>query len=146
MNDTWFNRDLPVLDAIVQFLDEKGGLEIPDVNDIAERSGIEKAEVARAVLALEGVFIDLRKVMSGGDPGPWHIMAVSPQARLAVGQWPSPESVVDRLSAGLADAADKEPDGERSGRLRQAASLLGGSVRDVAVDVAAAVISRQVGV
>jgi len=66
------------------------------------------------------------------DPGPGR------------GQWPTGESLVRQLAGGPAAAAEDEPEPERKTRLRQAAALLGGTVRDVvAVDIAASVITEH---
>jgi hypothetical protein len=67
------------------------------------------------------------------------------QARQAAGLWPTPESLADRLVAALAQAAERETNEERRGWLKRTAEWLGSAGRDVAVDVTAAVISRQVG-
>jgi hypothetical protein len=56
-----------------------------------------------------------------------------------VGQWPTPEGLVDRLVQAFNDAADHEEDAERHYQLRQASGLLGETLRDVAVRVAATV-------
>jgi hypothetical protein len=64
---------------------------------------------------------------------------VTPEARQAVGQWPTPEGLVDRFVKALSDAAEREEDAERHYQLRQAAGLLGETVRDVAVRAAATI-------
>jgi hypothetical protein len=140
VKDTWASRDLPVLDATVALLEE---VDMPEVADIADRSGLAVADVARALQALDGVYVDLRLTM--GDPGAWFVQGVTPAARRAVGQWPTAESLIGQLVSGLEAAAEREDDPVRKGRLRQAASLLGGAVRDIAVDIAAKVIERGAG-
>jgi hypothetical protein len=145
MDDTWFSRELPVLDAVARFLDDSGGMDFPTIQTIAEITGLDVGDVGRAAITLDGSYIDLTKLLTGGDYGPWIITKITPRARQEVGQWPTPESVIDRLAAGLAQAADHEADSVRSGRIKETASLLSGSVRDVAVEVAAAVISRHMG-
>jgi hypothetical protein len=70
---------------------------------------------------------------------------VTPGARRAVGQWPTGESLVDRLAAGVAEAAEHEPDPERKRALKAAASGLGGMARAVVVNVATQMIEHKTG-
>lgn len=144
MENTWAARDLPVLDAIVKYLDDAVGMLIPQLRDIAELTGLEVKEVSKAALALESDhLITLGKSM--GDPGNWHVDAVPGEARRLVGQWPTAEQFVDEVAQRLSAAADEEPDPERRGRLRELASSAGDVARNVFVDVTSSVISRQMG-
>jgi hypothetical protein len=94
-------------------LDEPGHYFVA-VHEIAERTGLDKMEVARALDALEGPYIaDYQRLMSGGDPTNWHVDRVTEAARRAVGQWPTPESLVDRLVQGLNQAAEHDTDPAR---------------------------------
>lgn len=81
-----------------------------------------------------------------GGAASWHVTAVSGEARRLVGQWPTAEQFVDEVARRLRDAANEEPDPERRGRLRELASSAGDVARNVFVDVATSVISRQMGV
>jgi hypothetical protein len=63
-----------------------------------------------------------------------------------VGQWPTPDSLVDQLAAAFESAADAEPDPGRKGRLRQVAGFLGTTGHDVATEVVSKVIMRSLGV
>ena len=117
-----------MLDATVALVEEA---DLPEVADIADRTGLVAADVARALKAMDGVYVDLQMTM--GDSARWYVRSVSPEARRAVGQWPTAESLIGQLVAGLEAAAEREDDLERRGRLRQAASLLGGAARDIAV-------------
>jgi hypothetical protein len=129
-----------VLDATVALLENSP---LVHVADIAGRAGFTTAETGRALQAMEGVYVDL--AMSMGGPESWSVQGVTSAARQAVGQWPSAESLITRLVEGLNAAAEHEADPERKSRLRQAASLLGGTVRDIATDIAAQVIGRSLG-
>lgn len=140
MEDTWFSRDLPVLTAIVELMDDPSAR--PKGSQVAEASGYTKDEVARALNALDGEYATVRKAMSGGDPGPWIVLEVTPAARRAVGQWPTPENVADRLLAALEQAADQTVDEEQRSRLRRAADSLKGLGRDVLPEVIANVITK----
>lgn len=73
------------------------------------------------------------------------IMDVTDDARLAVGQWPSPESVADRIVAELVEAADREPDERKRTKLRAAAETLGSLGRDLLINVAANVATKPIG-
>ena len=124
MESTWEQRDLPVLDAIVRYFDEEDSAVIPDVATFAEITRMDPGQVGRAVRAL---------------------MGVTDEARQAVGQWPSPEVWVDRLVQALREAAEREPDPEKKGRLRAMAEGLGGFARDVAVGVLSGGITQTMG-
>jgi hypothetical protein len=144
MENTWANRDLPVLDALTKYLDEAAGASFPELRDIAELTGLEVVEVGKAALALESdSLIELGK--SSGGQGTWYVRRVSGEARRLVGQWPTAEQFVDEIAQRLRAAADEEPDPERRGRLRELASSAGDVARNVFVDVTSAVISRQMG-
>lgn len=66
-------------------------------------------------------------------------------ARRAVGAWPTAEAIADRLVGALDEAAQREPDEERKGFLGKAASYLGNAGRDLAVEIGATAINRQMG-
>jgi DNA-binding MarR family transcriptional regulator len=138
VEDTWGNRDVPVLNAVVALLEHSY---MVTVSDIAQRTGLDQADVTRSLDAMDPVYLDFRKTETGGDSTFWYVLKVTPEARRAVGQWPNAEGFVDRLVKGFSDAADHEEDAEKHYQLRQAASLLSDTVRDVAVKVAARAIA-----
>jgi hypothetical protein len=70
------------------------------------------------------------------------ISGVSERARREFGAWPSPHTLVDQLAAALARAADEETEPRRRSRLREAAEVLGGMARDIAVNVLSAKIGQ----
>jgi hypothetical protein len=142
VQDTWVTRELPVLDATVSLLDESY---MVTVSDIAARTGLEAATVARALEALDPVFLDFRKTTTGGDPTFWYVLKVTPQARSAVGQWPTPDSFVTKLAAELSAAAGQEDDAERKGLLSYAARLIGDTLREAAVRAAGQVLAPALG-
>lgn len=122
-------------------------MSIISLGRIAEESGMELTDVGRAAVALEdGGLIGLRRTLSAGDPSPWIVVEVSGQARQLVGQWPTAEQFTEDLIRGLEAAAEEEPDPERKSRLRAVASSAGTVARSVITDVAAKVITRQLGV
>jgi hypothetical protein len=130
---TWGPREMPVLDAVVTLMEQSY---MVTVSDIADRTGLELAEVARSLDALDPTYVDFRKTETGGDPRFWYVLKVTPEARQAVGQWPTAESLIDQLAKAFRDAADTEDDPERHYQLRQAASLLESGIRDIAIQLA----------
>jgi hypothetical protein len=62
-----------------------------------------------------------------------------------VGQRPTVESLAERLAAAFSEAADAEQDPERKSRLRQLASFLGETGKDLVAEIMAKVILRQSG-
>ena len=136
MEDTWGVRDVPVLSAVVELLDHSY---MVTVSDVAAKTGLDLAEVSRSLDSMDPTFVDFRKTETGGDPRFWYVNRVTPEARQAVGQWPTAEGLVDRLVKAFSDAADREEDAERHYQLRQAAGLLGETVRDVALRVTATI-------
>ena len=141
MHDTWAARDLPVLTATVALLEESY---LVTVSDLAARTGLDEPAVARALEALDPVYVDFRKTTTGGDPTFWYVLKVTPAARQAVGQWPTAETLVSALASELSAAAGQELDAERKGLLTYAARLIGDTLRDVSVRAADAVLAPAV--
>jgi hypothetical protein len=136
MEDTWFSRDLPVLDAIVRYFDEtdeplQAG--IPTEQTFAEITRRDVGEVHRAVRQLQQSYV----VVQDGGLGESMIMGVTDEARRAVGLWPTPESVVEQIARGLLEAADREPDEQKRSRLRALGEGLLGFGKDVAANAVA---------
>jgi hypothetical protein len=138
VQDTWAIRELPVLNATVSLLEESY---MVTVSDIAGRTGLEAPVVARSLEALDPAYLDFRKTETGGDPTFWYVLKVTPQARRAVGQWPTPDSFVTRLAEELSAAAAQEEDTERKGLLSYAARLIGDTLREAAVRAAGQVLA-----
>ncbi|MDZ5445742.1 hypothetical protein U2F26_23925 [Micromonospora sp. 4G57] len=146
VNPTWEERDLPVLRAIVEMSDEGAWIIEPD--EIAERVGFDEAKVKSALFALAAEyppFFSYKDLTTYGGRDIGFISQPTGHARRTVGTWPTPESLADRLVQAMSEAADKEPDEEKRGRLKTAASWFGNAGRDVLVDVTAAVVNRQMG-
>jgi hypothetical protein len=59
VESSWESRDLPVLDAVVRYLDEHVDA-MPDVAQIAVMTGRDAAEVHRALRAMVGRFTRCR--------------------------------------------------------------------------------------
>jgi hypothetical protein len=146
MESTWERRDLPVLDAVVRYFEERDPMDphIPNVRTFAEITGFPVEQVYRAARSLAPSYLSVEGWLSD-DLGALSITRVTDQARRVVGQWPSPEVWVDRLVEALREAAEREPDPERRGRLRAMAEGLGGFARDVAVGVLSGGITQSMG-
>jgi hypothetical protein len=131
-----------VLDATIALLEQSF---MVTVTDIATRSGLDAAVVASALEALDPVYVDFRKTTTGGDPRYWYVFKVTPEARRAVGQWPTAEALASSLAEELAVAARDEPDSERQGLLSYAARLVGDTLRDATVRAAGRVLAPAFG-
>jgi hypothetical protein len=140
VEDTWWSRDLPVLDTAVQLFQQQ---DFVYVEDLARETGFEVKDVGRALRDMQGVFVG--QIMGIGDMERWCITEVTPEARRAVGQWPTPENVVARLAEAFSAAAEHEPDPERRGKLRALGSFLADTGKDFAAEVVAKVIAHQTG-
>jgi hypothetical protein len=142
VHDTWVARDLPVLDATVALLEQSF---MVTVTDIAAHTDLDPSVVATALEALDPVYVDFRKTTTGGDPRYWYVFKVTPEARRAVGQWPTAESLASRLAEELAAAAREEPEAERKELLTYAARLVGETLRDATVRAAGRVLGPAFG-
>jgi hypothetical protein len=142
VHDTWADRDLPVLDATIVLLEQSY---MVTVTDIAARTDLDVTVVAKALEALDPVYVDFRKTTTGGDPRFWYVFKATPEARRAVGQWPTAEALVSRLADELSVAARQETDAERQGLLTYAARLIGDTLRQAAVRAAGQVLAPAFG-
>jgi hypothetical protein len=137
---------LPVLRAIVEFFDDPDQyqLRIPELTRLC---GLPEQDVQRALRALDGASPPYLGATT--TPAqltyPIIITGVTERARRAVGQWPTAELLVDQISQGIAQAADRETDPQKKHRLREAAVVVGETARDVAAEVIARIVERQTG-
>jgi hypothetical protein len=136
---TWATRELLILRAALRRLDE--GSHLADLEEIRQETGLAPDQVWAALRALEAADPPYVEVdWSGGwrdDRASGAIRQVSERARRELGTWPSADAIVSQLVDALAQAAEKETEPERKGRLRAAADAIGGIARDVAVRVIA---------
>lgn len=132
MEDTWFERDLPVLDAAVRIYDETGRSMIR-ATELERVTGFDHDTVQRALRALntDEYFEKATGAFGGQVLG---VATPTGAARRAVGAWPSGDLLTERLIAALESAADdtSRPEEER-GRFRQAATWIKGFGYQVAV-------------
>lgn len=143
VNPTWEERDLPVLRAAVEYCEEKDGY--AEVHHLRSRLDMSERDIRKALNALIAETPKLfQNYMYGVGSGVIRVERPTGEARRRVGLWPTPESLADRLVQAMAAAADQEPDEEKRGKLKAAASWLGSAGRDLAVDVAAAALNRGI--
>ena len=144
MDQTWTVRDLPVLRAINELYEETGQIVSP--NQIEAKTGLAAEVVQSALRALDSEQPPYVKKMQRYSSG--HVVMIGAptgHARRAVGAWPTAETIADRLVSALDEAADREPDPERKGWLSKTAAYLGNAGRDLAVEIGATAINRQMG-
>lgn len=141
MDSTWESVDLPVLEAAVRFVGDRGWAELPQEFGLAPMVGLDAEGVEKALLRLDGEYIVADRV-GGGLPN-IGVNKIYPAARRAVGQWPTPETVAERLLTALESAAEAEQDEDKRTKLRQVAGFLGSTGKDLLVNVLAAVIANR---
>jgi len=145
VEDTWVGRDLPVLTYLVERLDRLDVHRV-DLPEIEQATGLASDNVARALQALDQAEPPLiQGIRAMALPYPAVITGFTERARRAVGAWPTPDGLVDRLMSALDTAADEEVDPSRKSKLREIAGALGGSMREVVVEVAGTAIARGMG-
>ena len=107
---------------------------------------MDKGVVGSAVYALSPDYVRLGRKLAEEDSSIdlQVIEGVTAEARRAAGQWPTGESLIEQLVAGLNGAAEQEADPERRNRLQDVARGLGGAARSIAIDIARQVIERQI--
>jgi hypothetical protein len=133
MEDTWAGRDLPVLDAVVAALEEDFRV---TAAQIAAATGIPADDVVKAFYALQGTYTGQVQTRLGGGPNAFFLNEVTADARRAVGQWPTAESIIEKLASGIAQAAERESDPEQGRRMLAVAQELGGAMKGIAANVA----------
>jgi len=139
MLETWTTRDLPLLVAIVAEFEENPSAVVM-AQRLQTRLGMDPDEFTRAICALDRARPPFFDGVTTVDelPYPVAITSVSERALQAVGQWPTPQSLIDELIANLNRAADEEPDPETKSKLQQAAHILGGAALQIAIGWATA--------
>ena len=129
--DTWHNRDLPVLRAAVDIYERTGRTMKP--RQIEQECGFDTETVQRALRMLnrEPYF----EKVSGAFGGPILLVgAPTADAFRVAGKWPTPQNQLERMVAALEVAANEDgrPEEER-GRIRQAILTLRGAACQVAI-------------
>jgi hypothetical protein len=106
MEDTWTNRDLPVLRAAVEIYEDTGRAMIR-ASDIARAAGFDEDTTQRAIRALytEPYFGEGTASFGGNMVG---VGTPTSAALRVAGQWPTPENMVERLVDAFEAAANDE--------------------------------------
>jgi hypothetical protein len=133
MDQTWTARELPVLEVIVEYFDDHPDASHLLLQQIAAATGIDDLSVGKALVALATADPTFIEPVEVDQRVPIGVSGVTERARVAVGQWPSPEGLISDLVKALDRAAETEPDPERKSKLRTVAAVLGGIAREVAV-------------
>jgi hypothetical protein len=146
VESTWARRELPILVAAYRQVEEGAPQSVGQLEETRQELGLSVRDFAAGLEALEGAdppYIELQ--VAGGwtdeKAGGGFVEGVSERARRELGAWPSADTLVEQLAAALARAADEETEPERQSRLREAADVLAGMARDIAVSV----ISQRIG-
>ena len=146
VEDTWVRRELPILLAAYRLVESGERPSVGQLEQMRQELGMTVRELELGLAALENAdpsYIELQ--LAGGwteeKAGGGYVDAVTERTRRELGAWPTADSLVDQLAEALRRAADDEPELECKGGLRQAADVVGGMARDVAV----AVISARIG-
>jgi len=142
---TWFDRELPVLEATIALFEATGNTGPVSVKDIAMRSGVSVPDTAAALMAMRGNYVGLQMV-GGGDPGNYFVDDVSVDARREVGQWPSVDAVAARLFDALSLAGDQESDPVRKSKLRAVAEAIGPLGVEVFSQVVGTALTKSIGI
>ena len=141
LQSTWETRELPVLEAIVRLYDETG--RVSRFKDVVEASGLIEEEVEKALRALDHETPPLTtKTQKAFGGAVISVGAPTGAARRAVGAWPTPENLADRIVAALQDAADQAQDPDEKTRLKKGAEAVGGVGKSVLTGVLTHVITQ----
>jgi hypothetical protein len=140
VESTWLSRELPVLKAIVEAMEEHPDSEAR-LAELAQRSGLPLPDVDRAMKMLwvarpryfEGIAVEAETI-------PVCVTSVTERALRETGQWPDPESLVRSLIEALNTAAEAEADPDQKSRIMQVAETLKGIALQVAIGWAAGAI------
>ncbi|MCL2455549.1 MAG: hypothetical protein FWD18_09680 [Micrococcales bacterium] len=138
---TWFERDLPVLMAVVALQEESNGQALLPC-EIADRTGLDESHVMKAIRNLEKKFLlTYKRRRADGSVEFVLVQDVTADGLIAAGMWPSGEAIVERLIAALEAAIDEEPkDSPKSNKLKAVLS----SIQDLGVSITGSIIAQGV--
>lgn len=114
LDDTWFSQDLPVLVAAIRILDERQGA--VTVSSLAESMGRDRDDVHRSVVRLADTYLKVSWAQRGSRPFIKLVSGSTAEARRAVGQWPNPDALVERLITELERRVETATDDEERTR------------------------------
>jgi hypothetical protein len=147
VESTWATRDPPILVAAYRRVEAREPQSVGQLEEMRQELGLSVGELEAGLEALESADPPyIETVIAGGwtkdKAGGGFITGVSERTRRELGAWPSADTFVEQLAAALSRAADEEPEPERKSRLREAAEVLGGMAREIAVNVISAKIGQ----
>lgn len=138
----WFDRDLPVLKAVVKLADESDFVQASKVDKVTE---LPEKEVNAALKALnDGGFFT--KVSGDMQRRIDLVYGVTGYARQVAGVWPTAQVLAEDLVTQLEKQADAETDPEKKSRIKGFLKGTGQAGREIAVDVMASVVKAQMGI
>ncbi|MBF5082409.1 hypothetical protein [Quadrisphaera sp. INWT6] len=147
MEDTWVERDLPLLTWLVSHFDQYF-TDTVGLDQLAQHYDGSLDDVERGLAALSSAqppyLLLAPGEMSMADRlAP--VSGVTERARRTVGAWPSPESLAEALGRALVTASESEPDPVKKSKLRELGSFTLGAGRDLLVDITSAFITKSTG-
>jgi hypothetical protein len=143
---TWEDRDLPVLRAVLEITEEAHRTDA-SAQAIEEQTGFDGETVQgglRALALADPPFfakVD-RRFVAGVD----RVWGPTERARRAVGLWPTPDDLADRVIAAFDEAADSAESEERRGAFRRLATMARETGRAVLVEAMAKALERSIGI
>jgi hypothetical protein len=142
MTDMWYQRDLPVLQAIVQLKDENPGQPIPR-KQVEGATGFDADTVRRAVHSLA----DEPYIETDGSLADFHeyIKRANGNGKRAAEFWPTPDSFTTTVRDAILQAAEQESDPEKRTKLKALGAWLAEGGRDVVTGVISAAIGGAIG-
>lgn len=148
VKETWFDRDLPVLKAIVE-LDEEESTYWATDDAVVEKTGLDLAAVRQSMKALGYNDPPFGEFGTGSMAGDWEAKNITGHARQVVGQWPAPKTEsADQIAAllGAFETAEEDaPDEATKSKIRQAADTFKGLPANVLGAVSTAVFLKLTG-
>lgn len=148
VQSTWFERDLPVLQAIVELDDESDTPWLED-EQVAGRTGFDVATVRRSLKALANNDPPYAEIGVASLAGDWEVKNVTGHARREVGQWPSPKTSVEEqvaaLLAAFQQAEEEAPDEASKSKIRAMAETFKGLPAQLAGAVSTAALLKLSG-
>jgi hypothetical protein len=139
--DRWYSRDLPVLQHIVDALDQ--GSDLVDDEAMAEALGITHEDAVAAIENLErgGYVTDISWTF-----GPnFSVTQVTERALRATGIWPNEETAGDQLLWILEQKVEAATTPEERTRWARIRDSVVGAGREFAIELGAAMAARTMG-
>lgn len=143
--DTWHDRDLPVLTAVVALISETG--QPCRKPQIIERTGLNDDQVTAALRNLfrSGHLRAPNNMGQGAQAAEIGIVIDFDASALQItGMWPTPETALDRMIVALEEIAQNTDDEDSRTRAKKILDGLAGAGRQIGISVAAAALTGQV--